>query len=97
MYNCLFFARKQSDIEKLLTSFDVDGYKYNWEIRREVSIQEYLGIYIQNLFKNISKLTQTVLIIKVIKEVIMDDCNGKPTPTNIEVPLGPNPNGKPSR
>ena len=41
------------------------------------------------------KFTQPGLIQKVLKATNMEEVNSKPTPTNVEAPLGTDKNGKP--
>ena len=42
--DCLWFARKRSDIDAVLKSFEEDGDKHNWEMRVEGSVSECLEI-----------------------------------------------------
>jgi len=44
--DCLWFAKKQKYIDEVLQSFRDDSNKYNWEMREEGLVAEYLGIKI---------------------------------------------------
>ena len=95
--DCLWFYRNQKDMDDLLESFRNDGDEYNWEMRVEGSVKEFLGIEVKSHGKGGYKLTQTGLIDKILATTGMSDCNGKPTPTNTDKPLGTDANGKPAR
>ena len=51
-------------------------------------MSEFLGIDIKTLDNGGFQFCQTGLIRKVWEATGMEDCNGLPTPTNVEVPLG---------
>ena len=51
-------------------------------------MSELLGIDIKTLDNGGVKFCQTVLIHKVLEATGMEDCNGLPTPTKVEAPLG---------
>ena len=46
--DCLWFYRNQKDMDDLLESFCTDGDEYNWEMRVEGSVKEFLGIDIKS-------------------------------------------------
>ena len=55
-------ARKRSDIDAVLKSFEEDGDKHNWEMRVESTVSEYLGIKVTpNQIRDISSLRQDSL------------------------------------
>ena len=56
-------------------------------------MSEFLGIYIKTLDDGGSQFCQTVLIRKVLEATGMEHCNGLPTLTKVEAPLGTNING----
>ena len=90
---CLFWACSQSEIKNAIRSFKEDGPSYNWEHSKEESVSEFLGIDIKTLDKGGFKFYQTELIHKVLETTGMEDCNGLPTPTKVEAPLGTDING----
>ena len=92
--DCLWFARKESDIDDLLKSFEDDGVKHNWEMKIGGSVEEYLGITITRTSDGGYKLTQEGLIKKVLEATGMQDCNPEDTPTTSTGPLGKDINGK---
>ena len=49
VYDCLFWARSQSDIDNLMKSFKEDGPSYNWEHSKGESVSEFLGVDIETL------------------------------------------------
>ena len=56
-------------------------------------MSEFLGIVIKTLDDGVFQFFQTVLIRKVLEATGMDHCNGLPTPTKVEAPLGTDVNG----
>ena len=56
-------------------------------------MSEILGIYIKTLGNGLFKFCPTGLIRKVLEAREMEDCNGLPTPTKVEAPLGTDVNG----
>ena len=56
-------------------------------------MSEFLGIDIKKLDDGIFKFCQTVLIRKVLESTGIEHCNGFPTPTKVEAPLGTDTNG----
>ena len=54
---------------------------------------QYLGIYIKTLDDGGFQLCQTGLIHKVLEATGMEDCNGLPTNTKVEAPLGTDADG----
>ena len=78
----------------MLQSFKDDGDKYNWEMTKGGTVEEFLGIQVDPTSDGGFKLTQTGLIEKVLTTVGMQDCNPAVTPTSSPVPLGPDPQGK---
>jgi len=95
--DCCWFARDNNDINEVLDSFDRDGTIYNWEMSRQDSISEFLGIDIVQFRKEDGKkahrLTQRGLIDKVLEATGMTECNSRQTPTRAEGPLGTDANG----
>ena len=56
-------------------------------------MSEFLGIDINTWDNCGSQFCQTGLIRKALEATGMDHCNGFPTPTNVEAPLGTDTNG----
>ena len=56
-------------------------------------MSEFLGIDIKTLDNGGFQFCQTGLIRKVLEATEMEDCNGSPTPTKVEAPLGTYVNG----
>ena len=56
-------------------------------------MSEFLGIDIKTLDDGGFMFCQTGLIRKVLEATGMEHCNGLPTPTKVEAPLGTNVNG----
>ena len=56
-------------------------------------MSEFLGIDIKTLDNGGFQVCQTGLICKVLEATGMEDCNGLPTPTKVEAPLGTDVNG----
>ena len=54
---------------------------------------EFLGIDIKTVDNGGFQFCQTGLIRKVLEATGMEDCNGLPTPTKVETPLGTDING----
>ena len=91
--DCLFWAHSQSEIDNIMNSFKEDGPSYNWEHSKGESVSEFLGIDIKTLYNGGSQFCQTGLIRKVLEATGMENCNGLPTPTKGEAPLGTDANG----
>ena len=91
--DCLFWARSQSDIDNVMKSFKEDGPSYNCKHSKGESVSEVLGIYIRTLDDVGFQFCQTGLICKLLESTYMEHCNGLPTPTNVEEPLGTDVNG----
>ena len=71
-----------------MKSFKEDGHIYNWEHSKVESVSEFLGIDIKTLDNGGFQFCQTGLINKVLEATGMEHCNGLPTPTKVEAPLG---------
>ena len=56
-------------------------------------MSELLVVDINTLYDGGFQFCQTVLIQKVLEDIGMEHCNGFPTPTNVESPLGTDANG----
>ena len=56
-------------------------------------MSEFLGIYIKTLDDGGIQFFQNVLIRKVLEVTGVEQCNGLPTPTKVEAPLGTDTNG----
>ena len=56
-------------------------------------MSEFLGIDIKTLGNGGFQFCQTGLICKVLESTGMEYCNGFPTPTKVEAPLGIDVNG----
>ena len=91
--DCLFWAYLQSDIDNVMMSSKDDGTSYNWEQSKVESVSEFLGIYIKTLDDGGFHFCKTGLICKVLEYKVIDHCNGLPTPTKVEAPLGTDTNG----
>ena len=91
--DCLFWARSQSDIDNVMKSFKEDGTSYNWEHSKGESVSEFIGINIKTLDDGGFQFCQTGLIRKVLEATGMEHCNGLPTPTKFEAPIGTDANG----
>ena len=68
--------------------FKENGPSYNQEKSKGESVSEYLVIYIKTLDDGGFQFWQTGLIRKVLEATGTENCNGLPTPTKVEVPLG---------
>ena len=86
--DCLFLAREQYDIDNVMKYIKEDALSYNWEHSKGDSVSEFLGIDIKTLDDGGFQFCQTGLIRKVLEATGMDNCNGLPTPTKVEAPLG---------
>ena len=86
--DCIFWARSQSEIDNVMKSFKEDGPSYNWEHSKVESVYEFLGIDIKTLDNDEFQFCQTGLIRKVLEATGMEHCNGFPTPTKFESPVG---------
>ena len=53
VYDCLFWARSQSEIDKFMKSFKEDGPSYNWEHSKGESMSEFLGIDIKTFYDSL--------------------------------------------
>ena len=91
--DCLFWACSQYEIKNLMKSFKEFGPSYNWEHSKRESVSEFLGIDIKTLDNGGFQFFLTGLIRKVLESTGMEDCNGLPTPTKVEAPLGTDING----
>ena len=60
-------------------------------------MSEFLGIDIKTLDNGVFQFCQTGFIRKVLESTGMEDCNGLPTPTKVEAPLGTDVNGSESK
>ena len=85
---CLFWERSQSEIDNVMKSFKEDGPSYNWEHSKAESVTQFLGIDIKTFYDGGFQFCQTGLIRKVLEATVMKHCNGLPTPTKVEAPLG---------
>ena len=56
-------------------------------------MSEFLCVYIKTLDNGGFQFCQTGFIRKVLEATGMEDCNGLPTPTKVEAPLGTDING----
>ena len=84
---CLFVddlaiaSTHQKHIDKLIQSFKDDGNEYNWQLTREGSLTEFLGIDItKSPDGKAFHLTQTGLIEKILDTTKMQDCGSKQNP-----------------
>ena len=71
-----------------MKSFKEDDPSYDREQSKGESMSELLGIDIKTLDDGVFQFCQTGLICKVLKVTGMEHCNGLPTPTKVEAPLG---------
>ena len=71
-----------------MKSFKEVGPSYNWEHSKGESVFEFLGIDIKTLDNGGFQFCQTGLIRKVLEATGLEHCNGLPTPTKVEAPLG---------
>ena len=76
-----------------MKSFKEDGPSYNWEYSKVESVSEFLGIDIKTVDNGGFQFFQTGLIRKDLEATWMEHCNGLPTPTKVEAPLGIDVNG----
>ena len=86
--DCLFWTRSKSEIDNVMKSFKEDGPSYNWEYSKGESVYEFLGIDIKKLDDGGFQLCQNRLIRKVLETTWMENCNGFPTTTKAEAPIG---------
>ena len=47
--DCLIFSKNKSDIDKLIRSFKEDGDEFNWEMKVNKMVHEFLGIEVITL------------------------------------------------
>ena len=76
-----------------MESFKKYGPSYNWEQSKGESFSEFLGIDIKTLDDVVFQFWKTGLIRKLLEAKGMEQCNGFPTPTKVESPLGTDTNG----
>ena len=93
VYDCLFWAHSKYKIDNVIKSFKEYGTSYNWEHSKGESMSEFLDIDINKLDDGGFQFCQTGLIRKVFEATDMEHCNGLPTPTKVEAPLGTDVNG----
>ena len=86
--DCICWARSQSKIDYVMKSFKEDGTSNNWERSKGESVSDVLGIGIKTSDDSGFQFCQTGLIRKVLEATGMENCNGLPTSTKVEVPLG---------
>ena len=91
--DCLFWAHSQTDIDNVMKSIKQDGPSYDWEHSNGESVSEFLGIDIKTLDYGVFQFCQTGLIRKILEATDMEHCNGLPTRTKVESPLGVYANG----
>ena len=93
VYDFLFWARSQSDIDNVMNYFKEYGPSYKWEHSNGESVSEFLDVDIKTLNDVVFQFFQTGLIRNVLEATGMEHCNGLPTPTKVEAPLGIEVNG----
>ena len=93
VYDCLFWALSQSEIDHVIKFFKEDGTSYNLGRSKGKSVSGLLVIDIKTLDYGGFQFCKTGLIPKVLEATGMDRCNGLPTPTKVEAPLGKDANG----
>ena len=86
--DCLFWEHSQSDIDNVMKSFKEYGPSYNWEHSKGESVSELLGIDIKILDCGGFQFFRIGFIRRVLEATGMEHCNGLPTPTKVEEPLG---------
>ena len=86
--DCLFWSCSQSEIDKAIKSFKGGGTSYNWEHSKGDSMSELLVIDTKTLYDGGFQFYHNVLILKLLEATRMEHCNGFPTPTKVEAPLG---------
>ena len=84
VYDCLFWARSQSDIDNEMNYLKEGGPSYNWEHSRGESVSDFLGIYIKTLDYCGFQFCQTGLIRKVLEAIGMEQYNWLPESTKVE-------------
>ena len=94
---CLFWAHLKYNIDNVMKSFNEYRSSYNWEQSKGESVSEFLCIYIKTLVYGGFKFFPTGLIFKVLEATGMYYCNGLPTPTKVQAPLGTDNNGYKSK
>ena len=93
LYDCLFCACSQYEVDNAMKYFKEDGTSYNWEHSKGESVSGFLGIDIKTLNDIGLQFCQTGLIRKVLEATGMEHSNGFPKPTKVETPLGTYANG----
>ena len=70
VYDCLFWAHSQSDIDNVMNSFKEDGPIYTWGHSEVESVSNILGIDLKTLYDSLSQFYQTGLIFKVLEAML---------------------------
>ena len=89
----LFWSHSQTDIDKVMNSLKEDGPNYNWEHSKGESVSEFWWIDIKTLNDGGFQFYQSGSTHKVLEAAGMEHCNGLPTTTKVEEPLGTDDNG----
>jgi hypothetical protein len=90
--DCGIAYKEEEDIIELIKSLETRGF----QLTREKSFAEYLGIKYEKLSNGNIELTQQGLIQKIIKATGLENCNPNRTPATKEA-LGIDPEGQPMR
>ena len=91
--DCLFWARSKFEIDNVMKYFKEGRLSYNWEQSKGESVSEFLVIDIKTLDDGGFQFFQNGLIRKVLEATGIEHCDGFPTPTKVEEPLGTDVNG----
>ncbi len=83
-------AKRQEDVDAMVARLRKKGF----ELTREGSFSEFLGIKFDKLADGSINMTQKGLINKIIENAGMTDCNPNWTPAST-TPLGSDPDGEP--
>ena len=97
---CLWFFKKQENINEVISSFCGDGDKYNWVMTEGQSqtVSEFWVIEMTSVdYGKGFKITQYGLVNNNLKTCGIEYCKSRPTTTDVLAPLGTDSLGKESR
>ncbi len=90
--DCLFFAKDQASIDKVIASIQDKKRDDRLELNVEDDVAGFLGILMKKHEDGSVELLQTGLIDRILRVMKLDNCGSKPTPSDTK-PLGTDKNG----
>ena len=78
----------ESEIDEVIKYLKEDGTSYNWKQQKLESETEFLVIDIKKLDDCGFQFYKYGLICKVLESIVVEECNGFPTPKKSEAHLG---------